>query len=538
MKLTGFNEKKNRMQWAIVFLTVLTALILRLTGIDWGMPHGNLHPDEGIIYEQAYQNALDHSFEVREYYRPNHVTIKLNTLLYLGIQALYFSPRGENDFSLNFHENLGIFITSSRILTVLFGVGIVILAYCIGLYWDERRGLFAAILFAIFPSFIEHAHYITPDIPLLFFLTCVLWAALHYQRKPSMTWLFWMAFFTALATCEKYPGLYGCVIIAVAVISTNGKKISAIIRHGVMAVIFVLLGIMAISPVLLIDGRTVLTVMAGQNKQYHIGADGLNFAETLVYYLKTTWTGIGFVLTACGAYGMVNAFRKNVKATILLITFGAYLIPISVLKVHWERYTLPIYATGLFFGAFGAFDLAELLCKRMKRKAIAKWIAGLAFFCLPAVSLLSGAAAVCGRFLAPDSRIVLQDVFTEMGVTQDNTQYDCNTPLDPGGFYGAFTNFEDGDPDEFKYGNGPRFIMTSSAQRDLYLEADPEVYGGVAKFYERLDERYPLVYSYKAEMPNSYFWELQNIWFSMKSIRRYARGVASGYEIRLYQRLP
>ena len=157
---------------------------------------------------------------------------------------------------------------------------------------------------------------------------------------------------------------------------------------------------------------------------------------------------------------------------------------------------------------------------------------------LPVCSLLAGSVAVIGSFLAPDSRIILQDAFAEMGITVNNTVYDCNTPLDPGGYYGAFSNFEEADPAKFKYGNGPKFIVTSSAQRDLFLEADPEVYGGVAKFYERLDERYDLIYLYTVETPSCHFLELQNIWYAARSVYRYMRGAAVGYEIRVYQLLP
>ena len=538
MKLTEFKEKFDRWYFLMLVPIFAAAVILRIVGIGWGMPHGNLHPDEVLIYNQAYQCALNRDFEVHDYYRPNHVSIKMNTLLYIGIQELYFAPLGQDDFALNYNGNFALFTTASRVLTALFGVGTVILAYCIGLFWGRKQALFATLLFAVFPSFVEHSHYITPDIPLLFFLMGVLWAAFCYQRKPSVAWLFWMSFFTALATCEKYPGAYGCVIIAVAVCAAHIKKPVMIIKNGCLAILFFILGIMAVSPVLLIDLRTVLEVMAGQNKQYHIGADGLNFGETLLFYTKTTGVHLGLLLTVSSIYGIIRSFRKNAKLTVILLSFLAYIVPISTLSIHWERYTLPIYAAGILFGAVGAFYILEDLQGLLKKTFPAILIVYSVFILLPACSLLAGSMAVSGSFLAPDSRIILQDVFAEIDVTVNNTIYDCNTPLDPGGFYGAFLNFEDGDPGKCKYGGGPKFIMTSSAQRDLYLAADPEVYGWIANFYRQLDERYPLVYLFTVETPSPHFLELQNIWYSAKSVYRYMRGAAAGYEIRLYQLLP
>lgn len=538
MELTVLKEKFSRWYYLILALIFAAAVILRIVGAGWGMPHNNLHPDEGLIFGQAYQCALDRDFEVHDYYRPNHVSIKMNTLLYIGIQELYFAPLGQSDFALNYSENFALFTTASRVLTALFGVGTVILAYFIGLFWGRKQALFVTLLFAVFPSFIEHSHYITPDVPLLFFLMGVLWAALCYQRKPSVSWLFWMSFFTALATCEKYPGAYGCVIIAVAVCAAHIKKPAMIVKDGCLAILFFVLGIMAVSPVLLIDLRTVLEVMAGQNKQYHLGADGLNFGETLLFYIKTAGVHLGLLLTVSSIYGVVKSIRKNVKPTIILLSFFAYIVPVSTLSIHWERYTLPIYAAGLLFGAVGAFYIIEDLQGLLKKTPAAFLIAYPIFILLPACSLLAGAIAVSGSFLAPDSRIILQKVFAEMGVTVNNTTYDCNTPLDPGGYYGAFGNFEGADPEKYKYGNTPKYVMTSSAQRDLYLATDLEVYKWVAKFYERLDECYDLVFLYPVEKPSCHFLELQNIWYSARSVYRYMRGAAVGYEIRLYQLMP
>ncbi|MDE6640671.1 MAG: phospholipid carrier-dependent glycosyltransferase, partial [Acetatifactor sp.] len=521
MKRIVFKEKSDRLYFGMLALIFAAAVILRIVGAGWGMPHRNLHPDEGIIFGPAYQCALNRDFEVHDYYRPNHVTIKMNTLLYIGIQELYFAPQGQDDFALNYNENFGLFTTASRVLTALFGVGTVILAYFIGLFWGRKQALFAALLFAVFPSFIEHSHYITPDVPLLFFLMCVLWAALCYQRKPSVSWLFWMSFFTALATCEKYPGAYGCGVIAVAVCATHIKKPVMIVKYGCLAIFFFILGIMAVSPVLLIDFRTVLEAIAGQHQPYHLGADGFNFGEKLLFYFKTTGVHFGLLLTVSSIYGIVKSFRKNVKPTIILLGFLAYIVPISTITLHFERYTLPIYAAGLLFGAVGVFYIAEDIQGFLKIHPLASWIAYPIFFLLPVCSLLAGSIAVCGSFLAPDSRIILQDAFAEMGITGNNTIYDCNTPLDPGGYYGAFSNFEEADPDKFKYGNGPKFIVTSSAQRDLYLEADPEVYGWIAKFYERLDERYDLICLYTVETPSCHFLELQNIWYAARSVYRY-----------------
>lgn len=538
MTVAKIKEKLNRWHFWLLGLIIFIAIVIRIIGINWGMPHNNLHPDEVLVFGPAYECALERNFEIYDYYRPNHVTIKLNTLLYIGIQELYFVPQGELNFVQNYNENFALFTTASRVLNALFSVGVVVFAYLIAVSWGKNKALFVALLFAVFPSFIEHAHYITPDIPLLFFLMGVLWAAFRYIKKPTMAWLFWMSFFTATAFCEKYPGAYGCVIIATAVCVTHYKKPLFILRDGAMAILFFILGIMAVSPILLVDLRTVLEIMAGQNKQYHLGADGLNFGETLVFYATTTAVRMGFVLTIGCLYGIVRSFMKNRKPTILLLSLLMYILPISKLSLHWERYTLPIYAVCLMFGAFGVFYLLDDLSRVLKKKRVLAIAVYLWLLLVPVASLASSAMAVAGSFLAPDSRILLQENFTAANITKQNSVYDCNTPLDPGGYYGAFGNFVAGDPAQYKYGGCPTFVVTSSSQRDLYLEADPEIYGGVANFYRKLDEDYTMVYMHTVELPSYHFFELQNIWFAARSVYRYLNGASVGYEIRVYQLMP
>ncbi len=528
--------KKNS-KWAHALLAAFIfalAFTLRVVGADWGMPRNDLHPDEAFVFEEAYKCALNRTFETRIYFRPNHVSIKLNTILYIGIQEFVFEPQGKGDFAVNFEEHFSLFMTASRILNALIGTGVVVFAYLIARFFDKRKALYAAFLFAVLASFIEHSHYLAPDIPLLFFLMGTLWAALCYSRKPSVGMLFWMSFFTALAVCEKYPGLYGCLIIAVSVIMTHIKKPLLIVRDGFLAIFFLILGITAISPVLIIDFREVYHTMQGQNKTLHLGADGLNFPETLWYYSKTAAVSLGLILTLCCLYGIVRSFKENFKPTLLVFSLLIYILPISSLKIHWERYTLPIYAVGLLFAALGSFYVWEDLKKVTARS---KWLeTGLliVLFILPSLSQLTGGIASTSRFLAPDSRIALQPVFAEMGITTDNADHDCNTPLDPSGFYGAFSNYEGCDPGHFKYGQSPKYLVTSSAQRDAVLASKPEMYGGIAKFYNLLDEEYTLVKLFPVRNPEPKFLEAYNIVYNAKTVIDYLKGAMQGFEIRVY----
>ena len=565
-KKENLMESISRHYIVVLVLILLLAGALRMIGADWGMPYGNLHPDEGIIYDEAFECALNHNFDVHQYYRPNHVSIKCNTILYTLLQELYFNPRGMTDLETNYNEHLEIFLTASRILVALFGIGAVFFVYLIGLFWDRKVALLSAFFAAVFPSLIEHSHYITPDIPLLFFLLGVLWAALGYHKNPSVKWIIWMSLFTAFAACEKYPGLYGCVIVAVSVIVSNLKKPVRILLHGLLAIAFLFVGVMAISPVLILDYHTVLETIKGQNHEFHPGADGLSKPETFLFYAKTTAIAMGLLLSLSCLYGIYAAVREGIRSlkfrkdgpnaestnaestnavntyslgnAIILLALFCYIFPISVLSIHWERYLPPVYVAGVIFGAIGIFTFVRDLKGWMERlpgngfkwvPVAVSWI----LILLPALSLLCGSVAQVARFLAPDSRVYLQSEFADMEISPSNTTFDCNTPLDPGGFYGVFSNFEGADPARYMYGT-PLYICTSSAQRDVYLNSNQELYGIIADFYRKLDENYPCIYCYTAETPAPHFLEPVNIFCNARSVYRYLKGTAAGYEIRLY----
>ena len=193
-----------------------------------------------------------------------------------------------------------------------------------------------------------------------------------------------------------------------------------------------------------------------------------------------------------------------------------------------------MYAAGLIFGAAGVFYLIEDLQKVLQKNIIIYCIAYFILLILPAGSIMASGLAVTSSFLAPDNRIFLQDTIREAGINDDNTSYDCNTPLDPGGFYGAWSKYE-GSPRLYKYGSCPQYVMTSSAQRDVYLEEDPEVYGWIANFYIELDDYHDLIYLFEAENPTYHIVEVQNIWYAVRSVYRYMKGSPTGYEIRVYQ---
>jgi len=82
-------------------------------------------------------------------------------------------------------------VLAARLTTVAFAVGCVYLAYRIGTVMDGRRaGRLAALLLSLTWGFLVVAHEVGEDIPSLFFLLCVVYAALRYVETGAANWFY------------------------------------------------------------------------------------------------------------------------------------------------------------------------------------------------------------------------------------------------------------------------------------------------------------------------------------------------------------
>jgi len=82
-------------------------------------------------------------------------------------------------------------LLAARLTNVAFAVGCVYLAYRIGTVMDGRRaGRLAALLLSLTWGFLIVAHEVGEDVPSLFFLLCVVYAALRYVDSGAPGWFY------------------------------------------------------------------------------------------------------------------------------------------------------------------------------------------------------------------------------------------------------------------------------------------------------------------------------------------------------------
>ena len=84
-----------------------------------------------------------------------------------------------------FGEHATVFYVLSRLIVMVFGVLMIPLSYVICEEIYPKSGKYAATLVTIFPIFVVHSGYATPDIPLTFMTMLVSYLSMQYLKKDN-----------------------------------------------------------------------------------------------------------------------------------------------------------------------------------------------------------------------------------------------------------------------------------------------------------------------------------------------------------------
>jgi 4-amino-4-deoxy-L-arabinose transferase-like glycosyltransferase len=463
----------------LLLLVLGAALLLRVAGLDWGFPL-LCHPDEFAIADHAYHLVETRSLDPGRYYRPNLVSIYLGAASFAALSPLVFGRPLTDTFPV--HPEF--FYLVSRSISALFGALSVYAAWRVAREYRRDAALPAAFLFALLPSYVEHAHYATPDVSLTFFALMTVLFTVRYLRRPRYRELLLTALFCALATMEKYPGLLTAVWAGAAVAArhvreprTGAKRLAAM--GVVFAVLFVLL-----APGLVLNAQRVMDTLRSESRAEHLGADQLGWAGNALFYARSYVGLTGLLMLVPLAAGAAALVRRE-RLLALPLFFGVfYWLVLSRVPLHWERWAPPMYTSGLLLSAIGACELLDRARgwgAGPRRVALAAWTAA----AVVALAHLALAAAV--KTLSAclkDPRVAALEYLDAHGMTPDVTASEKYTPYKLRDLKARFRGFGDYDPKR-------RYVVTSSYMYRRFL-GDAGEYSKKAALYRAIFA-YPLL---------------------------------------------
>jgi hypothetical protein len=490
----------------VLFLIIALGLSLRVIGADWGFPF-LVHPDESVVADIPAQMAERSSLDPSEYNHPDHFGIYANVLLqHAASHIVYHKPLTDT-----FENHKLLFYHLSRIFVAILGTACIVAAFLVGREYTWNTGLVAALLVALFPSYVNHSHFITADIPLTLFVLLAILFTTRYLKDPTDKNLLAAACFSALAVSVKYPGVLTLLLVLSAIVGTYYKE-KRIVYISVIKVLAAFLVCLFISsPYLFFNWSKVLQSLFLNAAPVHLGADGLGWFGNMLFYVKTYLDFSGSLLALFFLIGVYYLIKKE-KMHALPMFFGLfYWIVLSKIGLHWERWALPMYTCPLLVSAYGitsAFDKSLLISRRL---LFPMWCMAVLFiFC----GLLLNSTVATANFTLKDTRVAAFRFAQEKGINENDTLYEGYTPFYPQNLrYGSVRDVYYSQDNNKKI----QYVILSSGVYERYLEESGR-YKAEREFYNKIFAL-PLIGKFAAK---EYFPDSSNSFFLSNDLAREA----------------
>ena len=150
-------------------------------------------------------------------------------------------------------------LIGSRLVTIALYLGTIALAYS---FSRRSYGRFSAVIiafvFATSAGFVAHAHFLTADMPLLFWMLAAFWTSYRLASAPSTRNYAIAGFLTGIAIATKYNGLaVGIALLVAHFFAVKGASIRSMIlsRQLGIGLSMVLLGFLFGCPTVLYEPK-------------------------------------------------------------------------------------------------------------------------------------------------------------------------------------------------------------------------------------------------------------------------------------------
>lgn len=531
---------KKRKVFLILIAIFIIGSFLRINGLNWGLPL-MLHPDEEHIIDQSIRIASTGDLDPGVYHRPDHVTIYLNAIVYKVFSYVkYNNSDNRGNVQYLFKKNPSPYVYLSRLVTTIFGCLMILSMYVIGKeIGGTKVGLLSSCFTAFLPSFVQHSHYVTPEIPMIFFISMAALFTCKYMKRRKPQFLFLGCIFCGLATAEKYPGLIATLMIACAVVFTYWHKKKKILTLGTTSLLVYFSSMFMAAPFLFINYKETINTIITETNPYHFGVPLLGWGQKLLFYLDLIHQNMGTFLWIFFLFGILLFFIKFKsymqinKHYLAIFLFGlAYWVLISKVGLHWERWAIPMYLVPLVIASVGIRNLSVYL------KARSKILGNILFIIIGIIvfSIFFRGLYQSFNFLKQDTQTVSKKWITENLPEDASIVAEGYTPIIPG----LPLWIEEKSIEIFKR-EGVDYIIVSSFMYERFF-AEEDRYPNRVKFYRELFDKEKLVKRFSATDPDIELGR-NDLLAIYRGIRlfvnklRYNKPYFVGPEIRIYELL-
>lgn len=349
-----------RLTLAGVAACCVLSLSLHLVGIRWGLPF-LYHADEPLNFS-VMQHMLKNQDPNPHFFNYPSLFLYVGALFeagYVGVcRALGtmhgFADLPELDVPImgSGYTALPAAFLTLRLMSVVFGVATVIVAYRIGRLVSPgvRVGLVSALLVAVSPSVLADSRFITPEGLLTFVTTCSLWFALRalHSGRPSDYVL--AAVLAGLAASVKYNGaVVGIGVCLAGVLRDRSRAVRNPWLY--LAPVIAIASFVLTTPFAVLDHTAFWKAIVHEHKHYstgHTGAEG----NTLAFYASYLLSEEGLLALCFVPAAIAGVACRNARMTVLAGYCATYFAFINTFVVRNGRTIVPMVPTLLVLAAW------------------------------------------------------------------------------------------------------------------------------------------------------------------------------------------
>lgn len=353
----------------LVGVIVLVALVLRLFGNGFGLPH-LYYWDEPTVVNRAMRFGSG-DLNPHFFYYPSLymyvLFVACGGFFVVGRMTGHF--QGVDDFVRSFFLNPTEIYLVCRSLTALVGAATVYLAYRVGERWfGQRVGILSAAVLAVSTVHATNSHIAITDVPHSFFIVAACLPLKRILERAHARDYVLCGMLIGLGVATKYMAV---VLLAPAFLAhvvghvTVGKR--SLWLLGALCLTSAL-GFLVGSPFNVLDYRTFLADIR-QQMVLSAGGQGTSYQQLLLSDLPAALGWPLLLLALAGMLGMLRA--KSWQGIILLLFPVLYIILTGRSALTFPRYIIPMEPF-FAFGAAWAMDrtLIHLKSKVQHRRLI------------------------------------------------------------------------------------------------------------------------------------------------------------------------
>ncbi len=331
-------------EFLLLFAILFFALLVRLWGINFGLPYGvYFRPDEYIIVNFALSFGKG-DFNPRWFMYPT-----LQMYLTFALYGTYFIillilglVRTAGDFANFYYLNPGSFYLIARLLSSFAGAATVISLYYLGKRaYSQRTGLLASLFLAFAFLHVRDSHFARLDTLMTFFLVLAFIYVLRLSISGEIKDYLLAGMFAGLSISTKYPAGVILVPTVIAHFFANSKKWRDPKLYLLLLsmVFFFSLGTPFAFLNFPIFVKNLLNQFAINKNGWGLNL-GLGLWYNLVFSLRY---GLGLPLLIASLSGVALAIWRHQKKELLFLSFILIYYLINGLgKSLFVRYMIPL----------------------------------------------------------------------------------------------------------------------------------------------------------------------------------------------------